>query len=272
MSKSKVCKTMGVSRASVYWKGKGARKRYQKCEDEQILEEIKEVLEKRPTYGYKRVTALVNRFRESQGLRRLNKKRIYRVMYKENLLFKRKSKDRERKTGRIITEVSNKRWCSDIFEIRCFNGEKVFVAFALDCHDRECLAYVAKPEPLLACHIQDLMLLSVERRFKAFKTACEIEWLSDRGAVYRALETIRLGRCLGLRSCFTAAYSPESNGMAEAFVRTIKRDYVYVSDCYSSRKTMKLLEGWIEDYNTKAPHSGLGMKSPAEYRETCKLG
>jgi len=30
---------------------------------------------------------------------------------------------------------------------------------------------------------------------------------------------------------------------------------------------MKLLEGWIKDYNTVAPHSGLGMKSPVEYRE-----
>lgn len=27
-----------------------------------------------------------------------------------------------------------------IFEFKCFNGEKVYVAYALDCHDRECLS------------------------------------------------------------------------------------------------------------------------------------
>ena len=30
---------------------------------------------------------------------------------------------------------------------------------------------------------------------------------------------------------------------------------------------MRLLEEWIKDYNTVAPHSGLGMRSPAEYRK-----
>ena len=58
--------------------------------------------------------------------------------------------------------------------------------------------------------------------------------------------------------------------MAEAFVKTIKRDYVYVSDCVSAEKTLQLLEGWIEDYNVVAPHSGLGMMSPVEYRKKCK--
>jgi len=55
--------------------------------------------------------------------------------------------------------------------------------------------------------------------------------------------------------------------MSEAFVKTIKRNYVYVSDCYSAEVTMGLLEGWIKDYNTVAPHSGLGMRSPSEYRK-----
>ena len=49
--------------------------------------------------------------------------------------------------------------------------------------------------------------------------------------------------------------------MSEAFVKILKRDYVYVSDCYSAQETMRLLEGWIKNYNTVAPHSGLGKRS-----------
>ena len=55
--------------------------------------------------------------------------------------------------------------------------------------------------------------------------------------------------------------------MAEAFVGTIKRGNVYVNDCYSAKEVLKMLPGWFEDYNKVAPHSALGMKSPAEYKQ-----
>lgn len=74
-----------------------------------------------------------------------------------------------------------------------------------------------------------------------------------------------LARYLGLKSCFTAAYSPESNGMSEAFVNTLKRDYVYVNDCESAAVVLKMIDDWFKDYNNEAPHSALGMKSPVEY-------
>lgn len=47
--------------------------------------------------------------------------------------------------GRVAVERSNIRWCSDGFEIGCDNKEKVRVAFALDCCDREAIAHVAPP-------------------------------------------------------------------------------------------------------------------------------
>ena len=31
------------------------------------------------------------------------------------------------------------------------------------------------------------------------------------------------------------------------------------------------LSGWIEDYNTRASHSALGMRSPADYRAAATL-
>jgi putative transposase len=42
--------------------------------------------------------------------------------------------------GQGITLKSNIRYCSDILEIRCWNDEKVFIAFSLDCCDREALS------------------------------------------------------------------------------------------------------------------------------------
>jgi putative transposase len=54
--------------------------------------------------------------------------------------------------------------------------------------------------------------------------------------------------------------------MAEAFVNTIKRDYVYTNDCDTADNVLKMIKDWFKDYNSNAPHSALGMKSPIEYR------
>ena len=42
-----------------------------------------------------------------------------------------------------------------------------------------------------------------------------------------------------------AIESPQSNGMAEAFVRTIKHDYVRVSPCPDAQTVMHQLSAWI---------------------------
>lgn len=247
--------------------------RYKKSVDDDILLEIRKVITQRPTYGYKRVTSMINRGRRQNGFKAYNRKRIYRIMDMNGLILKRSQPMRDhQKTGKVITLFSNTRWCSDGLEIKCFNGEKVFVAFTLDCHDRECIGVVGSKKALVATDIQDLMIKSVESRFPMLKTEREIQYLSDRGSIYRAKETVAIGRSLGLKSCFTAAYSPQSNGMSEAFVNTLKRDYVYTNDCFDADAVLAMLPGWIEDYNNIAPHSGLGMRSPREYIELTNQG
>lgn len=275
-SKSRICQELKMCRGSLYWKKKSTqakRVRYFKDSDSEVLIEINIILQARPSYGHKRVTAMINKKRKILKLTRFNRKRIYRVMELNGLLLKKETVLRDhQKTGEIITLHSNTRWCSDGLEIKCFNGEKVYVAFALDCHDREALSYVASKLPLLATDIQNLMIQSVDARFEGGKTLRDIQWLSDRGSIYRAIDTKDLARNLGLVSCFTAAYSPQSNGMSEAFVGTLKRDYVYTSDCFDAETVLEMLPGWFKDYNEEAPHSGLGMMSPLEYKKQIKQG
>jgi putative transposase len=52
-------------------------------------------------------------------------------------------------------------------------------------------------------------------------------------------------------------YSPESNGMAEAFVKTFKRDYVYFGNLQNAQAVLEQLPKWIDDYHNKAPHKAL---------------
>lgn len=243
---------------------------YKKSEDQIILEEIKTVIAIRVTYGYRRVTTMVNRQRGLDGRNKINRKRVQRIMRMNGLSLPQTMPQQKRPhTGVVMTLFPNIRWCSDGMEIRCFNGDKVFIAFALDCCDREAFAYVARTEPLSAADIEELMVKAVEARFgSSLRCPREIQWLSDRGSIYRAKSVKDLGKELNLRCCYTRAYSPESNGMAESFVKTIKRDYVYQADCDSAATVLKLLPQWFADYNNVAPHSALGMKSPVEYKES----
>ena len=65
--------------------------------------------------------------------------------------------------------------------------------------------------------------------------------------------------------CFTPVRSPESNGIAEAFVKTFKRDYVRVNPLPDAHTVLRQITGWFLDYNESHPHSGLGMRSPREF-------
>lgn len=53
---------------------------YKRKEDPEILEQIKEIIKIRPTYGYKRIAAMINRKRKIDFIGKINKKRIYRIM------------------------------------------------------------------------------------------------------------------------------------------------------------------------------------------------
>jgi putative transposase len=174
--------------------------------------------------------------------------------------------------GKIITLRSDLRWCSDGFQIQCWNGEKLQVAFSLDCHDREIVSWISSSRGLDAAMVRDLMTETVEARFgKVTKAPHTVQWLSDNGPGYVAHDTVAFGREIGLDVCTTAPYSPESNGMAEAFVKTFKRDYVQLGDLSSADVVRAQLPGWFRDYNEQAPHQGLGMMAPREYRRTYQL-
>ena len=113
--------------------------------------------------------------------------------------------------------------------------------------------------------VQDMMLEAVEARFGGIRAPHPVEVLSDNGSAYTAKETRIFARQLGLKPCFTPVRSPQSNGVSEAFVATLKRDYVQVTPLPNAASVLALIATWFEDYNDNHPHSGLRMRSPREF-------
>ena len=228
-----------------------------------------DVVRERASYGVRRIHALVNRARRARGLTPYNRKRIRRLMRINTLTLPGKVRRRDRPhTGTIRRPDSNQRWCGDGLNIRCWNGDLVRAAFTLDCHDREVVGHVAAPRPLISSDVQLLLDRSVWGRFgeDTLRSPVEIEWLTDNGGIFTSLETRIYAENLGFKPITTPAYSPESNGMAEAFVNTLKRDYVGGADLTDADTVIRQLPAWIDDYNQNAPHSALKQKSPREWR------
>ena len=127
---------------------------------------------------------------------------------------------------------------------------------------------MAAPRTLRGADIRVLMERALWRRFgeQSLEVPRPIQWLSDDGQKYKATETVFYARELGLEPITMPAYSPQSNGLAEAWVKTFKRDYVMGADLRDAESVLLQLHQWIEDYNTRAPHSALGMRNPAAYR------
>ncbi len=224
----------------------------------------------RPTYGYRRVTAILNRQLRSEDLVPVNHKRVYRITQVHNLLPARQYTKRPEHVhgGMVIVIRSNLRWCSDSFEFTCWNGDIVRGAFILDAHDREIIAWRAVVNGgISGSDIRDIMLEAVERRFGTYRAPSAVEMLSGNGSPYIARDTQIFARQLGLKPCFTPVRSPRrcAARMSEAFVKTLKRDCVHVTPRPDAQTVLGLIRGRIEDDNDNHPHSGLKMRSPREF-------
>ena len=164
-----VAEVIGVSRSNLMERMRARPKKRigrRPLPDGKLVAEIKAVIAELPTYGYRRVHAILKRQALAAGLKPPNHKRVYRVMKVHGLLLDRHAGGVERRhDGRIAVDKRNRRWCSDGFEIGCDNGERVRVAFALDCCDREAMSFLATTSGVSGEDVRDLMLAAVEHRF-----------------------------------------------------------------------------------------------------------
>ena len=74
-------------------------------------------------------------------------------------------------------------------------------------------------------------------------------------------------RCWTISARYRAEIIMLDNGMAEALVKTIKRDYARVSAKPNAASVLRQLDSWFEHYNTVHPHKALRYRSPHEFRK-----
>ena len=271
---AQVCRALGVSRSNVL--ERRGRRSLQECRgrppvnDPEVLEQLRTLASQRPTYGYRRLWVMLNRQRRRERLAPVNAKRVYRMAKANRLLLQRHTGSPPTRVheGVVAVAVSDQRYCSDGLEIACTNGERVRVAFSLDCCDRQIIAFAATTAGISGELVRDVMVETMCKRFgEVAGLPSPAEWLSDNGSGYIARETRGFAQDIGLVPCRTPYRSPQSNGMAESFVKTFKRDYVNINPTPDAYTVLEQLPAWFADYNEVHPHSALRYRSPNEFRD-----
>ncbi len=111
-TKKAVCRALEISRASIYKTPKVIDMAfYRKADDNIYLPIIRQVIDKRPTYGYKRVAALTNRILKVSTRSPMNRKRVYRLMKMHGLILPKAGEKRTNHegTGQVMTLYPNTR-------------------------------------------------------------------------------------------------------------------------------------------------------------------
>jgi putative transposase len=152
-----------------------------------------------------------------------------------------------RKDERTAVERFNLHWCPDRLELGRENVERVRVASGLNCCAREVLGHVDSTVTVAGEDVQDLMIIAIECRFRPpDRLPQRIGWLFGKGSGYIVYEMNGLAREMGLGRRTTPVPSPQRDRLAEAFVRTINRNDVWVSPLPDARNVLESSSLWLE--------------------------
>jgi transposase InsO family protein len=254
---SLVCRTLGCPRSSYYYQAKGR--------DDQVLKEaLKQVAGTWPTYGYRRLTAQLQR----EGWP-VNGKRVRRVMGELELQGKVYRKKRRTTNSdhpfprypNLVQELEVVRpdqvWVADITYVR-LQREFVYLAVIMDRFTR-CIRGWHLGRSLS----QELTLVALERALT--KQTPEIHH-SDQGVQYAATAYVQLLEATGVQISMAEVGKAWQNGYAERIMRTIKEEEVDLSEYQDYWDAYRQIGQFLEDvYMQKRIHSSLGYLTPVEF-------
>lgn len=261
---SRACELLGVPRASYYYE---ATPRVERPVDPELRGVVLALAEERPSFGYRRITAMVRR----QTKRVVNEKAVRRVMRKEHLLLPPAVPPRRTRVpkhpGRQITDAPNQAWQADLKYVWCGRDGWAYLQNTVECCTSEWLGYVFDQR----CGAQEAIRMLngiVPGRFPETGLAPGTRLRVDNGPCYRADAFVKHARGLGFIVEHIQVRTPEDNGVVESHHAGIARDYLDLAYFESSEEAAAYIaKAWL-DHETVKPRQRLGWKTPREYYES----
>jgi transposase InsO family protein len=223
-----------------------------------------------PGYGYRRVTAALQRAGWI-----VNHKRVLRVMREESLLCHLKRafvRTTSSDHGHLVypnlirdgvIEAPDQVWVADLTYIR-LPCEFVYLAAILDAFSRRWIGW----------HLSRQMSTQLAQTAleQALATRSVTEHLihhSDRGVQYANTAYTERLKQQGIQISMARKGNPYDNAKAESVFKTLKREEVYLKQYRTFHEAQTNLASFLEDiYNQKRLHSSLGYLPPSECEAT----
>jgi len=255
LSVRKQCKLLSFARSNLYYSKKPRQGESELCQ------EIMEIYEKYPIYGYRRITAILRR----KGVL-VNRKRVQRLM---KLLRLRaiypgpntsKRNHAEMVQPYLLKDLSIYRlhqvWQIDITYLRV-SGGFVYLIALIDVYSRLVVSWRLS---------NDLCVLSckdcLDEAVAKYGSSEIVN--SDQGAQFTSEIWINLLVEYNIKVSMTGVGRSNDNAYIERLWRTLKYEGIYLHGIHTIKELKKELPNLIWWYNNERPHQSIGYKTPRE--------
>jgi putative transposase len=261
-----LCQMTGLNRAGFY---RSRRPRQASPVEMEIRDEMQKIALESPAYGYRRITAELQR----RGFD-VNHKRVLRMMREDNLLCIRRrafvatTDSRHNRPiypnlARTITPTAiNQLWVADITYIRLLT-EFVYLAVVLDAYSRRVIGWALGRTLEAGLAVRALRMALLER-----KPQPGLLHHSDRGVQYASTEYTELLKQHQAQISMSRKGNPYDNAACESFMKTLKYEEVYRNEYRDFQEARASIGEFLQRvYNQKRLHSALGYLPPAEFEQ-----
>lgn len=193
VSTSRAAGWAGLDRSTLYCPPRERSRRAPRSDEPKVLSHLRTIAFAHPTYGHRRVWAMLRRAGIS-----VNRKRVHRLMAVEGLLRPEHfPRPRLLPTGRLIADQPNTRWYTDLTEVETTDFGPCSLMVILDAWTREAVAW----EFFSSCGASEALSVvetAVAHRFPRMLRATETVLVTDQGSQFIAKRFSEGTRLLGL--------------------------------------------------------------------------
>jgi putative transposase len=230
--------------------------------DPSIVEKMKEIALRRPSYGTRRMAAMLSRELHAP----VNRKQVQRAYRTLNWIEPSKTKSEIIRSAAKLIKATRpyELWETDITYVACGVDGWCYLFNALDVFQREWLGYAFETSA-----VKEHAIMSVNNALAAHP-GIDVGGLTlrcDNGPQYRSNAFRESMRTLGIKVEYIFANTPEQNGHVESFHKTLKKEYLWPRDFQNYQEAEMAIADAFKDYNHERIHSALDYLTPYEYLE-----
>lgn len=237
--------------------------------DQELKEQIADLVRKhKKRYGYRKITL---ELRKLSQLKKINHKKVYRIMKELGLLSEIRRKKyrsykgtvgkvaRNRLKRNFTAANPNQKWVTDITEFKVC-GRKIYLSPIMDLYDRSIITYTYgfSPDVKLVTDMLDKALPN--KRYRKMMIH------SDQGFHYQNTQYQKRLKDKNIKQSMSRKGNCLDNSVMEYFFGVIKTEFYRRKKFESVEEFIQGLSEYIDYYNSDRIMCKLKGMSPVEYR------